>query len=150
MTVCERARQWISLELDGELSELEQAALARHLDGCPSCREASTRVGAFTRLLRDEPLATLERPPVLTPLGSRRARLVRRGAGVLAFAAAVGAIAGAFELPRGNGDVSSALSFRSLAEQKRFAHLEQIRAEPQTFVVAAAPAAPSFASRALG
>ena len=36
---CERAMQWISLELDGELSQLERAALGRHIDGCARCRE---------------------------------------------------------------------------------------------------------------
>ena len=32
-TACERASQWISLELHGELGRLEQAALVRHLGG---------------------------------------------------------------------------------------------------------------------
>ena len=35
-TACERGAQWISLDLDGELSRLEQTALARHLATQPT------------------------------------------------------------------------------------------------------------------
>ena len=36
--VCERGREWISLRLDGELSELAQKMLDSHLARCPECR----------------------------------------------------------------------------------------------------------------
>jgi predicted anti-sigma-YlaC factor YlaD len=36
--MCERARRWSSLRVDGELSELESALLDDHLGGCHSCR----------------------------------------------------------------------------------------------------------------
>lgn len=32
-------REWIDLEIEGELGEAECAALATHLAGCPACRE---------------------------------------------------------------------------------------------------------------
>ncbi len=48
-TACERAAQWISLELDGELGRLEQAALARHLRRCDRCLASSEEIGALHR-----------------------------------------------------------------------------------------------------
>ena len=39
---CERARQWASTEIDGELSSFERVLLHAHLDACPSCSEFST------------------------------------------------------------------------------------------------------------
>ncbi|MGH3049891.1 MAG: zf-HC2 domain-containing protein, partial [Gaiellaceae bacterium] len=35
---CRRCRQWVSLHLDAELSELETALMQRHLRSCPGCR----------------------------------------------------------------------------------------------------------------
>jgi len=45
---CERARQWASLRLDGELSELEDALLEQHLEGCSSCSAFAVRLAATT------------------------------------------------------------------------------------------------------
>jgi ferric-dicitrate binding protein FerR (iron transport regulator) len=148
---CERATQWISLRLDGELSELEEAALVRHLEGCPRCQGLASRVESFTALLRRQPPLELAHPVVVTAPRSQRRRVARRGAVVLAFAATVGAVAGIVILPHGATPETSALSFSSIAQQKRFARFEHVRAEPETFVAAAtAPAVPSFAARALG
>ena len=149
---CERATQWISLRLDGELSEIETAALERHLDGCPRCAALASRVGGFTWMLRDQALVEIPRQVVVTAPRSQRARVARRGGAVLGFAAAMGAVAALVVLPGGGvSQTTSALSFRSIAEQKRFAHVEHVRAEPQTFVTAASiPSVPSFAARALG
>ena len=49
---CEKARKWISLEMDGELSPRHAARLQAHLDRCPDCfkvREAWASVGARMR-----------------------------------------------------------------------------------------------------
>ncbi len=45
---CERAREWTSLRLDGELSELEQVLLASHLDRCAGCSAYAAGVSAVT------------------------------------------------------------------------------------------------------
>ena len=37
--MCERAREWASLRLDGELSELERALLDAHTRNCAACAE---------------------------------------------------------------------------------------------------------------
>src|SRR5205085_542263 len=78
-TTCDRAAQWISLELDGELTELERAGLARHLDRCQNCRRTSAELGTFTRLIRAAPLVELRAPCYrLTPFlqGAARVRPV--------------------------------------------------------------------------
>ena len=57
--LCDRTRNQVSLDLDGELSMLEQVMVSRHLECCPSCRSFSDDVARFTKSLRDAPL---ERP----------------------------------------------------------------------------------------
>jgi predicted anti-sigma-YlaC factor YlaD len=52
---CERARQWSSLRLDGELSELEGALLEKHLETCGSCVSFHERLSATALSLRTTP-----------------------------------------------------------------------------------------------
>jgi len=52
---CERARQWSSLRLDGELSELEGALLEKHLETCGSCVAFDERLTATALSLRTTP-----------------------------------------------------------------------------------------------
>lgn len=52
---CDRARQWASLELDGELSSFERALLENHLVGCPSCTEFRAEISGLTGALRAAP-----------------------------------------------------------------------------------------------
>ena len=54
-TACERAAEWISLELDGELGFLERSVLHRHLARCEDCRSAGAAIDAFTQAIRAEP-----------------------------------------------------------------------------------------------
>jgi anti-sigma factor RsiW len=146
---CERATQWVSLDLDGELSELEQAALARHLDGCARCREAAAETRDFTRLLRTAPLVELERPVEVTFPRRARVRAARRVAVSVAFAGVAAAAAfGGLVLTSGGTTAESALSFRNVQEQRRFAHIEARRLEPAVFVVQK-PTVRSFAPRVL-
>jgi predicted anti-sigma-YlaC factor YlaD len=146
---CDRAMQWISLDLDGELSQLEHAALGRHLDGCAPCRAVSVEVGAFTRLLREAPLVELDRPMVVGAPRRARVRTARRVAATIAFAGlAAAAVLGGFVFPTGGTNPHSALAFRSAQEQRRFAHIEARRLEPAVFVVEK-PTVQSFAPRVL-
>jgi predicted anti-sigma-YlaC factor YlaD len=59
---CERARQWVSAELDGRLSEFEQALLDGHLKGCAACSGFRASATGFTHELRAAPLERLEQP----------------------------------------------------------------------------------------
>src|SRR5512133_3548898 len=52
---CERARQWSSLRLDGELSELETALLEQHLEACDSCLAFDERLRVTAISLRTTP-----------------------------------------------------------------------------------------------
>src|SRR5689334_6245880 len=53
---CERARQWSSIELDGELSTFERVLLRAHLAHCSSCRGFRERTNGLTLALRAAPL----------------------------------------------------------------------------------------------
>ncbi len=52
---CERAREWASLELDGELSTFERALLDAHLEGCRTCTEFRSTISGLTGALRSAP-----------------------------------------------------------------------------------------------
>jgi anti-sigma factor RsiW len=92
--LCHRSREWISLRLDGELSELATKMLDAHLDRCAECRAFEAGVAVATRLVRTAPLEHLEQP-VSLPRGRRLAFQTRRlGAAVAAAATvAVGVVA---------------------------------------------------------
>lgn len=49
---CERARQWSSLRVDGELSEVESGLLDRHLGACAACRRFDAEIAATTLAIR--------------------------------------------------------------------------------------------------
>jgi predicted anti-sigma-YlaC factor YlaD len=66
---CDRAREYASLRLDGELSDFEQALLESHLERCPSCRAFADDLVCVTDRLRT---ATLEQPSITVALPRRR------------------------------------------------------------------------------
>jgi predicted anti-sigma-YlaC factor YlaD len=70
--LCERARFWASLRLDGELSELEGALLDAHLARCGGCRSIADGFGASTTALRSAPLARLAPVALDLPRSPRR------------------------------------------------------------------------------
>jgi anti-sigma factor RsiW len=137
-STCERTNQWISLDLDGELSQLEQAALARHLRSCARCQAVSTQFSSFTRLLREAPLIELEREPAYAAPDRIRARVARRAGFSLAFVSlAAAAVFGGLVLSGSSGGLGSALAFQSVEQQQHFADIEVRRLEPAVFVVRA-------------
>ena len=92
---CERARQWASLRVDGELSELEDALLEKHLEGCASCGAFAAGLTRTAEAVRAVPLERpriayprFERPVIRLPIG-RRVAIV-----AVAAAAALGAFVG--------------------------------------------------------
>ena len=70
--LCERARFWASLRLDGELSELESALLDAHLARCAGCRERAGGFDASTAVLRSAPLERIAPIAVDLPRAPRR------------------------------------------------------------------------------
>jgi hypothetical protein len=86
-TECQKARERISLDLDGELSLHESGLLERHLSHCAECALFAVDVRRYTGLLRAAPL---EQPPpfALPRRASARRFSVRVGATVASTAAA--------------------------------------------------------------
>jgi predicted anti-sigma-YlaC factor YlaD len=86
---CERARAWVSLGLDGELSEVEQALLRAHVGRCADCAGYARDLEGLTQELRG---ARLERPATELPWSRRRsaATVLRVGTAAAAVALAVG------------------------------------------------------------
>jgi predicted anti-sigma-YlaC factor YlaD len=87
---CDRAREYASLRLDGELSDFERALLDSHLDRCPSCRAFADDLVAVTDRLRAAPLET---PSIAVTLPRRRF-VAMRNVQVSAAAAAVVSVVG--------------------------------------------------------
>src|SRR5436305_1138715 len=56
---CQKAREAVSLQLDGELSELGSLRLATHLRRCEACSAHALELSATLDLLRSAPLEQL-------------------------------------------------------------------------------------------
>jgi anti-sigma factor RsiW len=101
---------WVSLGLDGELSELEGASLRAHIAGCAACATFERETAALTAELRAAPLQ-----PVSVTVGAEResgvvVRLPRRrrtAVRVLQLGAAAAAVVLAAGLGSLVGTVSS-------------------------------------------
>jgi anti-sigma factor RsiW len=81
---CERVREQLSLALDGELSQLEDAHLDTHVATCASCQAFGAELGAATRIIRAAPLEELS-----IPISIPAPRRIARRAFQVAAAAAV-------------------------------------------------------------
>ncbi len=92
---CERARQWASQRLDGELSQLELAGLERHSAGCAHCCAFASQVDELGLLLRSAPLARLSRPVCIELPAPLRRRSLRGRTVSLSVAGALGIVAAA-------------------------------------------------------
>jgi len=94
---CDRMRERVSLELDGELSPHESSLLGRHLLDCPACAEFASGAGRYTELLRSTPL---EQPPAFALPRRRGAMRLSVGVGaVVASTAAAALVALSFTKP---------------------------------------------------
>jgi len=93
---CERARLWVSLALDGELSEFEQVSLRAHVGRCAACASFGHDVDALTLELRNAPLQRPATPEALPRRRSTTARVFQVGAAAAAvvLAAGLGSLAG--------------------------------------------------------
>jgi predicted anti-sigma-YlaC factor YlaD len=87
--VCDRAREYSSRSLDGELSDFERALLETHLERCDACRAYGLELAEIVTRLRVAPLEALPQP---ISLPSRRRVRARTLQGAAAVAAAVVAV----------------------------------------------------------
>ena len=88
---CSRARAWVSLRLDDELSAFESLLLAAHLERCEACRAFELGTVAFTAALRR---AALDAPPTTIALSQRRSPRLAPLRGAAAAVAACAVLAG--------------------------------------------------------
>ncbi|HEY8647391.1 MAG TPA: zf-HC2 domain-containing protein [Gaiellaceae bacterium] len=119
--LCERARFWASLRLDGELSELEGALLEAHLARCAGCRAVADGFGASATALRSAPLERVAPVAVDLPRTPRRLLATIAVAAVLVL----GAIAGG--VVRGQASHDAASAPRAVAVVASFETPDQLR-----------------------
>jgi predicted anti-sigma-YlaC factor YlaD len=143
---CDRARQWVSADVDDELSRFERVLLAAHTAACPSCREFHAATVAITTTLRAEPL---EQPTRLVEIRRARRRLRARLAPAVAAMAVVavglGSVLASSDIQ--SGSVGSSLGERqssSLAgvdaiNQSMASALERASAQQPTVALAPEP-----------
>ena len=81
--LCSRARFWVSLRLDEQLSELEGAMLDAHLAGCAACRAFADASAKTTDELRSA------RPEVHTSVAVKTSRRRSARPTTVAFTAAL-------------------------------------------------------------
>src|SRR5215210_4795242 len=87
---CERAREYASLALDGELSQFEQALLTAHVQSCAGCRSYHVGLVATTERLRNAGLERLDHPIVLPRRQRVSFRTVQVGLAAALVVTAVG------------------------------------------------------------
>jgi ferric-dicitrate binding protein FerR (iron transport regulator) len=94
---CGRAREWVSLRADGELSELERLLLRRHLSRCGDCRAFAGAVEVTTRAIRETPQERPSRSLGPVPAPARpRVRLRLAAVALAVGAATAGGVIGGF------------------------------------------------------
>jgi predicted anti-sigma-YlaC factor YlaD len=87
--VCDRAREYSSRSLDGELSDFERALLETHLERCEPCRAYAVELAEIVARLRTAPLEALPHPVALPSRRRVRIRALQGAAAVAAAAVAV-------------------------------------------------------------
>lgn len=106
---CERARAQVSSLLDGELSELEEADLRLHLDGCAACRAYHTGAASISKSLRTAPLEQLDFPIVVPNRRYVATRWLQAGSAAAAVLVAIG-LGSSQGILTGHGSASSSRS----------------------------------------
>jgi predicted anti-sigma-YlaC factor YlaD len=97
---CERARQWASAGVDGELSTFERALLADHLERCASCREFSLAITDLTTALRAAPRERIEGISIVRR--HVRLRLAPAAAAMAVAAVGLGSVLASVEIKGGS------------------------------------------------
>ena len=130
--LCERTRAWASLELDGELSELEGVLFHEHVRGCEDCAAVVDDLRRIAAVVRATPLAEPSRrgfefparavQPRTRPLAVRA--LV--AAAVIALAAGLGLLGNSLgNSPRAPQPASPEIAFLPLSVDRQIKGLRQ-------------------------
>ena len=131
---CRRARELASLELDEDLSQLEQARLAVHVRRCASCREFRLGVRSMTDALRSAPLEPIPHQVMLPYRRRMTLRALQAGvAAMLVIATGIGAFLPLHSHLRrqlGPGVVGQSSSEQKELRILRDVRLQQIKPRP--------------------
>jgi len=142
---CERARQWASAGVDGELSTFERVLLEDHLGRCSECREFSRDVGGLTDALRAAPLEPFEGVVLGRVRRQVRLRLAPAAAAMAIVAVGLGSLVASTQFSRAPGISPTEISPAILAPSD-FAlnsrRTERLKAEPRTRMLLALPGRP--------
>jgi predicted anti-sigma-YlaC factor YlaD len=132
---CQDARTRLSAGLDGEASEIELAAAARHVSTCSGCARLVRQIVGDTQRLRSSPRLVPSRT-LIPATRRRRSRMrsplaVAAAAASLAVAALVGAQVSAYVHSSGHAAAAPELRLASLDPQRaqadiRRAYLERV------------------------
>jgi predicted anti-sigma-YlaC factor YlaD len=99
--LCDRAREYSSRGLDGELSDFECALLENHLERCEPCRAYAAELEQIVARLRLAPLEALPHPISLPPRRRARGRVLQvAAAGAAAAVAVTAGLVGAIQSHR--------------------------------------------------
>ncbi len=99
--LCDRAREYSSRGLDGELSDFERALLENHLQRCDPCRAYTAELEQIVARLRLAPLEALPHPISLPPRRRARGRVLQvAAAGAAAAVAVTAGLVGAIQSHR--------------------------------------------------
>lgn len=134
--LCDRAREYSSRGLDGELSDFERALLENHLERCEPCRAYAAELGQIVGRLRLAPLEALPHPISLPSRRGTRTRAFQAAAAAAAAAVAVTAgLVGAIQshrpaTPRPNLNLTAIVNSEDLHSQD-IQELHQFRAAAQ-------------------
>lgn len=124
--VCDRAREYSSRSLDGELSDFERALLDTHLERCEACRAYSIELAEIVTRLRAAPLEPLSHPISLPSRRRVRARVLQGAAAVAA--AAVAATAGLVgSLQSHQNEARPSLSLQALVRADDTFHSQDVQ-----------------------
>jgi anti-sigma factor RsiW len=127
---CERARQWASAAVDGELSTFERALLEDHLGGCSACREFSRDVNGLTSALRAAPREPFEGVVIGHVRRQVHLRLAPAAAAMAIAAVGLGSVLASTQLNRAPGIQPAVAPLRAPADfalnQGRSAQLKQL------------------------
>jgi anti-sigma factor RsiW len=127
--LCDRAREWSSLRLDGELSQLERALLDAHLARCAACRSFAAETAAYTLELRsfepEQPTAPIVLPRRAT--GSFRSLQTGVAAAMVIAAAALGSALGVLERSHSNAKATQSARVSTIAFEDNANTLRSLR-----------------------
>jgi anti-sigma factor RsiW len=133
---CERMREAVSAQLDGELSELEAIRLRTHLDRCDSCREFEASASFSTTALRAASLEPMTRPIALP--SRRRISVPLRVPAAAAAAVVMVAAGGVFASLHGGAGIGGAqasdAAYNNRADMQQIARQQQQRNFQQLLV----------------